>query len=134
MIRTIAYATANGPNDDTDVGQIASRVLNFTKLSSSTKIRIQYTDALRVTSTSNACRWEIKVGGASCPGQPLVYDYYTSGDNTHRSRTVVGYCNGIGAGSKQIQVWVSSTPGYSGADCYTGWNASTWVLEAEEVN
>jgi hypothetical protein len=134
IIRTIAHATANGPNDETDVGQITSRVLNFTKLGASTKIRISYTDALRTTGAAKACRWEIKVDGASCPAQPLVYDYYTVNDNIHQSRNVVGYCGGIGTGSKQIQVWVSNTPGYSGADCYTGWNASTWVLEAEEVN
>jgi len=135
LIRTIAYATGNGPNDGTDVGQIKSRVLSFNKAKTSTKIRISYTDNLRVIGTNKACRWEIRVDGTSCPSQALIYDYYAKkDDNTHRSRTVVGYCSGVAAGSHTIGIWVGNLPGYSGGDCYTGWNNSTWVIEAEEVN
>ncbi|MEK8020255.1 MAG: hypothetical protein VSS75_025565 [Candidatus Parabeggiatoa sp.] len=135
LIRTIAYATANGPSDGTDVGQIKSRVLSFRKAKTQTKIRISYTDNLRTHGSNKACRWEIRVDGTSCPSQALVYDYYAKKeDNTHRSRTVVGYCSGVAAGSHTIRIWVSNTPGYPGGDCYTGWYNSTWVIEAEEVN
>lgn len=74
FIRTIAHASANWPNDDTDSWQIISRVLNFTKTQAGTDIRIWYTDARRVYSSvyeAKNCRWEIKVDWASCT-QPLV--------------------------------------------------------------
>ncbi|KOR30476.1 hypothetical protein TI05_13920 [Achromatium sp. WMS3] len=133
--RTIAYATGNGPNDDTDIGQIKSRVLRFTKAKAATKLRISYTDNLRVLGTDKACRWEIRVDGKSCPKQALYYDYYDGKrNNINRSHSVVGYCSGIAAGVHTIGVWVSTTPGHSLSDCYTGWANSTWVLEAEEVN
>lgn len=134
MIRKIARATGNGPNDGTDNGQIASRVLNITKAKADTAIRIGYTDNLRVIGNARACRWEIRADGASSQVQPLVYDYYSRDtDNTHRSRAVVGYYQGLSAGSHQIQIWVGPAPGFPLTDCYTGWNNSTWVLEAEEV-
>ncbi|HDN28011.1 MAG TPA: hypothetical protein ENG03_13160, partial [Thioploca sp.] len=91
LIRTIAHVTGNGPNDGTDVGQITTRVLSFTKAKTNTKIRISYTDNLRTAGTGKACRWEIRVDGRSCPNQALIYDDYASkDDNTHSSRTVVG--------------------------------------------
>ncbi len=134
FIRTIAYATGNGPNDGTDVGQIKSRVLRFTKAKAATKLRISYTDNFRTLGTRKACRWEIRVDGKSCPNQALIYDDWVPRDDYHHSRNVVGYCSGIAAGKHTIGVWVSNTHGRSGSDCYTGWNNSTWVLEAEEVN
>ena len=115
--------------------KIKSRVLSFSKAKKDTKIRISYTDNLRVIGSSKACRWEIRVDGNSCPNQALIYDYYANkDDNIHRSRTVVGYCSGVAAGSHRIGIWVGNTPGYSGSNCYTGWSNSTWVIEAEEVN
>ncbi len=134
LIRTMAYATGNGPNDGTDVGQIKSRVLRFTKAKTPTKIRINYTDSLRVRGNNKICRWEIRVDGRSCPNQALVYDVHTQSLQTLRISTVVGYCSGVAAGSHTIGIWVGNTPGHSGSDCYTGWKNSTWVIEAEEVN
>ena len=137
IIRTIPYSTGLGPIDDTDVGQIKSRILKVEKKKDDTVIRIGYTDNLRtyhVTSGSDAlCRWEIRIDGVSCPGGKLVYDYYTQGNNTPRSRHVIGYCEGVSSGEHEIQVWVGDIPGITKGDCKTGWNNSRWVLEAEEV-
>ncbi len=134
--RTIAYATGNGPNDGTDIGQIKSRVLRFTKAKAATKLRISYTDNFRTLGTRKACRWEIRVDGKSCPNQALIYDDYFPREDHHSSHTVVGYCSGLAAGTHTIGVWVSNNAhsSYSGGNCYTGWANSTWVLEAEEVN
>jgi len=143
FIRRIARATGFDQADGRDVGLIPSRVLNITKTRDDTAIRIGYSDSFRVYTANgaNSCRWELRVDddptdgtdAISCPGGMLAYDIYDqSGNNNHRSGTVFGYCEGLAAGSYQIQVWVSSSPGYSGADCYTGWN-SRWTLEAEEV-
>ncbi len=132
--KVIAYATGNGPMDGTDVGQITSRVLRFTKAKTHTKIRINYTDNLSTKGHVKACRWEIRVDGRSCPNQALVYDDYAHRfEQTYSTRTVVGYCSGVAAGSHTIGIWVSTTPGYSG-DCDTGWSNSTWVIEVIEVN
>ena len=132
--KVIAYATGNGPRDQTDVGQIKSRVLRFTKAKTHTKIRISYTDTLRTYGYRKSCRWEIRVDGSSCPNQALVYDYYSESDSTHFSHTLMGYCSGVAAGSHTIGIWVSNTPGIPGGDCYTGWKNSTWVIEVQEVN
>ncbi|MFK7779636.1 MAG: hypothetical protein QM490_00600 [Candidatus Gracilibacteria bacterium] len=134
LIRTIIHNTANGPVDQTDVGQIVTRVLNFNKIKDASKIRISYTDNFRTYPNAVSCRWEIKIDGASCLNQSLVYDVYNSGANPYHSRTFVGYCGGVTAGNHEIQVWVSGTPGYTAGDCYTGFAGSTWVIEAEEVN
>jgi hypothetical protein len=139
VIRTISYATANGPDDGMDNGQIVSRILDFTKKKANTKLRISYTDNFRVWPIGGAaatCRWQIRLNGLACPSQDLIYDMYegVAGDNNHRSQTVVGYCDNVAAGARQIQVWVGPVPGWTGGDCHTGWFASTWVLEVEEVN
>lgn len=136
-VRSIYYESANGPQTGLDSGQIVSRVLSINKKEDLSVIRISYTDNLRtrVTNFANSCRWEIKVDGNSSPVQPLIYDIYngSADDNPHRSRTFVGYFKGLSAGVHEIQIWVSSTPGYSNSDCFTGWNNNTWVIEAEEV-
>ena len=134
FIRTVARASGLGPNDGTDAGLIAGRTLVFTKTQDATAVRVSYTDNFRSIGIGS-CRWEIRFNGASCPGGVLVYDYYTGdpGDNDHGSYTVVGHCEGLGQGTYNIQIFVGSTPGFAGVDCYTGYNNSRWVLEAEEV-
>jgi len=141
MIRTLPFASANGPNEDTDNGQLVSRVLTFTKKSATSKIRISYTDNFRVypgAGSQSAARWEIKVDGNSNSGQPLIYDRYVGSSsstiNEHTFATVVGYFQGLPAGSHQIQIWISAVPGFPVNDAYTGWSNTTWVIEAEEVN
>ena len=136
--RRIARASG-GPHDidQTDNGQIMSRVLTFNKLSDDTAIRIGYTDNFRTNTplfAPNSCTWEIRVDDVSCPGGNLEYaNYELIDNNNHRLGSIFGYCEGLTVGTHEIQVWVSSTPGTtSGADCYTGWN-TTWTLEAEEV-
>ncbi len=132
--RAIPRSTGLGPMDGADSGAISSRTLGLTKDLADTALRIGYTDNFRVSGTSTSCRWEIRVDGASCPGGALVYDYYSGGGSLrHQSHSVVGYCEGLAAGAHTIQVFVGSTPGYSGADCYTGWSNSRWVIESEEV-
>ncbi|MBU1366371.1 MAG: hypothetical protein KJ711_00975, partial [Candidatus Omnitrophica bacterium] len=134
FIRAIARATGLGPNDGTDTGQIVSRVLSFTKTQADTAIRVGYTDNMRVYPAYKGGRWEIRVDGVAPPGGALIYDIYNrTSVNPHHSRTWVGYVEGLGVGTYQIQIWVGPSPGYSGVDNYTGWNNSRWTIEAEEV-
>jgi hypothetical protein len=134
--RTIQRSTGLGPDDSTDSGLIASRVLLVTKARADTALRIQYTDNLRVFGSIAACQWEILVDEASCPGGALVYNYYAySNDNTFRNRSVVGYCEGLSAGPHTIQIHVDDGIGevFDGSDCATGFFDDRWVLESEEV-
>ena len=139
LIRTMTYATGNGPFSELDVGQVPGRVVTVVKKRGDTKLRISYTDNLRINNYQpggRGCRWEMRANGSSMPNQPLIYDYYAyqAHSDTHRSRTVVGYADGLPTGTHQIEIWVGPVPGYPQGDCSTGWINSTWVIEVEEVH
>jgi hypothetical protein len=139
LIRKIARAHGVGPNDDTDNGNIVTRTLTFMKTQAATAIRVTYTDNFRVLTgaVDGACRWELLFNGAQCtmPGR-LIYDQYSPPNfNQHRPQSITGTCLGLAAGNYNIQVAVSTSPGYVAANsnCWTGWNAAYWSIEAEEV-
>jgi hypothetical protein len=151
LIRKIARAHGNGPNESTASGAIVSRVLQYNKTQDVTGLRLTWVDNLRCLGVSVSCEWEIKIDGASCttPG-PLVYDVYndagaaTIGSGSvdiHRPETHIGTCFGISKGPHTIQVYVkapvplSPTATFVGSAGipWTGWNAAYWAIEAEEV-
>jgi hypothetical protein len=139
LIRKIARVHGLGPNDEQDNGNVMMRTLAFSKTQAATGIRVSYQDNFRVNTNANsgACRWELLFNGQPCatPGR-LIYDEYAfPNSNIHRPQTVTGTCMGLAAGNYTIQVAVATAPGYVAAnsDCYTGWNASYWSIEAEEV-
>jgi hypothetical protein len=133
IIRKVAVATDLGPNDETDSGQIKSRVLKFTKVHKDTAIRILYCDNLRVLGKNAAARWEIKVDGKAPPGGGLYYDKYGSEGNYHRPTTLMGCAIGLAPGTHTIGVWIGKIPGRPKCNAYTGWSNSRWTIEAEEV-
>jgi len=132
-------ATGLGPNDNTDNGQIRSRVLNFTKRHDETSLRIVYNDNLRLKGGSIASRWEIRIDGQSLPASEGIYQdkfiYNASGHaiNSYDPGIIMAYAVGVSKGEHQLQVWVGPPPGYSTNDASTGWNNSRWTLEVEEV-
>ncbi len=138
-MRNIAF-THGYLGDNTDSGALFQRSVTITKVRSDTALRIGWEDNLRVLNSSvggNACRWELRIDGASCanPG-PLVFDVYSgplAGDDQHRTQANFAICAGLAAGTHVVQVYVDNSPGYTGSDCYTGWNSQYWALEAEEV-
>lgn len=137
IIRSIYHATGKQP-DGADTGYVLGRTITIDKKKSATSIRVLYSDNFRVTGTGRACRWEVRFDDASCPGGIIAWDKYESlAANDHEFNTIVGYCSGLSVGSHTMKVYVSSSPSYSGCDCYTGWspdgNSAAWVLEAEEV-
>lgn len=136
--RTITRATGLGPQDAIDSGVIVSRTLEVMKDRADTALRIGYTDnfrAFRSGGLATGCSWEIRVDGSTCPSGALRYDYYVSpgSTNIHRQGSVVGCCEGLGAGGHTIQIVVTNTLAGPTSDCHTGFNASRWVIEAEEV-
>lgn len=134
LLRGVWFATGNGPVDDTDNGQIKSRVLKVTKRfgDKESALRILYCDNFRVIGNESRCRWEIRVDGKSL-GTPIIADRYHQYGNFHVHGTIMGYARGLAAGSYEIQVWVGPLPGQSTHDAAIGWHDSTWCLEAEEI-
>ncbi|CAJ1348543.1 unnamed protein product [Effrenium voratum] len=61
--------------------------------------------------------------------------YIHARENSHRPRSYIGWCEGLSAGNHKAEVVVSTTPGYSNCDCYTGWHpaGAHYLLEAEEI-
>ena len=138
FVRKISMATGLGPSDETDNGQIGSRVLSFHKIHADTAIRILYCDNIRVRGNNTAARWEIKVDGSAPPGGSIFQDKYSVCDggvtivDRHDPTTILGYAVGIPPGDHKIGVWVGPIPPYS-CEAYTGWQSSRWTLEAQEV-
>jgi len=133
IIRRVSMATGLGPEDQTDDGPIASRVLNFVKRYADTAIRIIYCDNFRVNGNNVAARWEIRIDGGIPPGGAIYQDKYGSTGNYHEPGVIMGYARGIAAGAHLIGVWVGTPPAYVRCDAYTGWGSSRWTLEAQEV-
>lgn len=135
MIRKVSMATGLGPSDETDNGQVVSRVLSFAKRYAKTAIRVLYCDNFRVrgSGTEVGARWEIRVDGQHPPGGMIHHDKYASSGDYHEPATIIGYAQGIPAGVHIIGIWVGPVDGYSVSDAYTGWPSSRWTLEAQEV-
>ncbi|MFC1747169.1 hypothetical protein ACFL2V_00025 [Pseudomonadota bacterium] len=138
LIRRVFAAHGNGPNDEIDNGRVMSRTLSFKKLRPDTAIRILYHDNFRVYGNGIASRWEIKLNGSAPPGGQIsqdIHDHVSVGGitNHHSPGSILGYARGMPAGTHEIQVWVGPVPGYAQNNVYTGWNNSSWSIEAEEV-
>ena len=134
VVRSIWAGSGNGPTEMGDTGRLHSRTIRINKLFSETALRIVYCDNFRVKGDNVACRWEIRVDGNSV-NPPILADRYESSGNRHLHGTVMGYARGVAAGAREIQVWIVPHPHNQGrvTDVETGWSASTWSLEAEEV-
>lgn len=123
-----------------DEGLLDSRFVEFKKQFDATAVRVGYTDILSATGNHAACQWEIRFNGRSCPSGRLTYNYFTQGIGdagySHRSRHVVGYCEGLPARDYSVQVHVGPVnegPDQIHGDCYTGWRGGTWTLELQEI-
>jgi hypothetical protein len=131
-IRKVERASGIGPQFSTaSTAVVTGRELTIVKSRADTAIRIAYSDTFRAY--QQYCQWELIVDGVSCPGGELVYNFFgTSGDITPGS--IFGYCDGLSAGSHQIQVQSGPVPGYTAPNsCLSGFLADRWTLEAEEV-
>lgn len=134
----ISIASGKGTESVTQNTVLESRWLFFNKKQDAAALRISYTDNMRPRGLSTNCRYEILIDGQRCPSGRLIYDYHVNADdNPHRSRNVIGYCEGISVGRRNISIAVEATLGKSfrGVEpsCSTGWNNSTWVIEVMEL-
>lgn len=132
-------ARAQGTDGDgTDAGPLATRTVTFQKTADDTAVRVAWVDNHRVYLTvpgTAGCRWEVRFDGAPCPGSPaLAFDYLTNetGVVAHASAANFGTCLGLSRGTHTARVHVGPIPGFTQADCYTGFG-QYWSLEVEEV-
>jgi len=120
--------------------QVPNKTLILNKLKDETAIKVEYSDLLGAYDACGRCVWEIRIDGKSCPNQPLYFsNYYCTPSDQSRSlffHNLKGYCEGINAGTHEIQVWVHMHEDYVGKSssvCRTGTYETTWTIEAQEV-
>eukprot|EP00435_Cladocopium_sp_Y103_P001631 s4033_g1.t1 len=133
------YHFKSGVNGDAkDSGVVHGRTLKFKKLyKDDSRLRLFYSDNLRAHSHGyGACRWIIRVDGQACKSGNIAGDVYVHpGDNPHRPRSFVGYCDDVSVGEHTVDVFIDHTPGYT-CDGWTGWHptgGAQYLLEAEEI-
>lgn len=132
------YHFKSGVNGDAkDSGVVHGRTLKFKKLYKDSRLRLFYSDNLRAHSHGyGACRWIIRVDGQACKSGNIAGDVYVHpGDNPHRPRSFVGYCDDVSVGEHTVDVFIDHTPGYT-CDGWTGWHptgGAQYLLEAEEI-
>jgi len=117
--------------------QVPDKTLTFNKQKNETSIRIEYSDYIGAIHKTNclAAYLELRVDGTSCPGGELVFYNYISGtddDRTFTYQTFKGFCEGLSAGTYEIQVWIHTYPG-GYVSFQVGHETSRWTIEAEEV-
>lgn len=124
--------------DHKDVGWLDGRVLNFNKVSSTSKLRVTYTDNLRAYRPTQSVpavgTWDVRLDGV----HRGIYTSVHAWRDTHRERpsanrhgpaTIVGMIQNVPAGSHSLAVYVTN----NGCDLDTGWS-SHWYLEVEEID
>ena len=138
MAATVHYNTFSS-SDGRDSGTINDRTLTFTKQSDDSVILVTWYDNFRTNGSAKACRWEIYLNGQQCSSPARINgDFYVSSQNMHRFGVITGLCDTAGSdplntGSVAITAQVGNSPGYSGSDCYTGWNGQQSILMAQEL-
>jgi|GEM_PF-5431824 len=127
--------------DDIDSGTVSGRIVTFTKIFESSKLKITYSDNLRVLGVAgqnNGATWEIKLDGLSISNPHSLKTTVeadaggTTFHNIHRQSTLIGYVLGVPAGIHTVRVDVGPTPLGVRGNAFTG-SYSTFLLEVEEI-
>ncbi|XP_077124222.1 collagen triple helix repeat-containing protein 1 isoform X2 [Ranitomeya variabilis] len=122
-----------------DLGKIAE--CTFTKMRSHSALRVVFSGSLRLKCKTACCqRWYFTFNGAECAGplpiEAIIYldqgsAEFNSTINIHRTSTVEGLCEGIGAGLIDVAVWVGTCSDYPRGDASTGWNSVSRIIIEE---
>ena len=123
----VHYVSAFIPDPHKHSGFLTGRVLTFNKDSSASKLRVLYSDNLRVIGGSTIAEWRVYLDDV----QTNIYStFHGGGPNVHRQTTITGYLENVPAGTHTLKVAVGLTHG--GADPDTGW-LSPFLLQVEEI-
>ena len=134
---SVARLTLKNTGDGSDEAiSLPKHTLNFIKTSGASLMKLTYADNLRVYGNSKVCTWTIKIDGKDC-AIPIYNSKHSAktSDNDHAPNAIVGTCAGLAAGIHSMTIALTRN---AGADCYTGWSASSardaFFMEAEELN
>lgn len=126
--------------DGKDNGYVNGRFLTFNKVSSTSKLRVTYSDNFRVISHGNAsagsvATWRIHLNGGGTAIHKSIHtwrDVHTERPerNRHDMGSMLGMLHNVSAGTHTISIHVNSN---SIGDAYTGWN-SLFYLEVQEID
>ena len=126
-----------------------SNRLIVNKKSNTSHLKVIYNDNLRVLKPgggATACIYSVFIDGMPCaiPSQidGAILNSNSNTSNPLRQRSIIGICSAKGwtkttriplkKGRYEIRIYVRTAPGYSGAECYSGWYSST-LLMIEEI-
>jgi len=139
------FYTTGHKYEDKDVGYIDERTLPFVKKEDNSKIKVTYTDTIRVHTNDGACGYQLHIldkWGQMVKDKKefFLYTYVTDGtkQNHHRVSTLIGAFENLEAGEYQAKVYVTNEftdldgDYRSGADCFTGYGTH-FLLQAEEI-
>ncbi len=143
--RQITYLTGNRIEQLAGSPQpqgLPSRILNFTKHSQTSRLRIHYTDTLGVSGTSSqapGATWEVRLDGLSLPAPLKTANYFHDTSSSGYGYQIVpgsitGYASGVPAGPHTLTVMINSLAPTQWL--LTGWSpfgAATFLLEVEEL-
>lgn len=128
------YVTGVNISEYKNNGFITGRVLKFIKESSTSLLRVTYSDNFEIFTNGSSVQWKIFLDGAGTNIITSIHSYDASGSqNIHRQSTVLGFLNGVAAGAHILTVHVAPIGGPSNPNVFTGWN-STFVLQVEEID
>lgn len=118
-----------GPLESVNNGVLTYRVLNFSKLEAGSRLRITYSDILRLSNSGSAlATWAVRLDGVVLPQMTTLV--VTTGDSL-RQATLLAILEGIPAGAHTLDVEVTTFTG--GATAQTGNSGSSLFLEVEEI-
>jgi hypothetical protein len=117
---------------------LPGRSLNFTKTSSSSRLKVSYVDSFGVCTSGvgsySHAVWELTVvnqsnGSETRAARTIIYQDGAYGSWHIRPGNLTGLVSGLPAGSYsvQVRVWRSG-----GLNSITGWD-STFYIEAQEI-
>ena len=113
---------------------VTGRTLSFTKQYAGSRLRITYSDALKLVNTGSiGAWWEVYLDGAPIANPaPLKMALPHPGGlpGAYRQSTLVGYAEGVSAGAHTISVQVNASA--LTTETSTG-KDSTFLLEVEEI-
>lgn len=134
--------TGGAWEDDVDNGFVSQRQLSFNKETSSSTLKITYSDAFRVFSFTRQdprAEWVIYLDNQRTNVRGGLYSNRNtsnagiSSSNIHRVGSIMGVIENVPAGLHEIKVHVGPFNGQSITDdAYTGWQSS-FLLQVEEI-
>ncbi len=128
----MAYTGSTSLNDGGDPNTAVPFTVRYTKQQDDSPLRLTFSSNLRTNGAAGTCcRWDLRVNARPCRTPVNGSVYINPAGNYHQHRTITGICEDVPAGQIEVRPFVENCPGYSGPDCVTGWNSSSFLIVEE---